>query len=103
MAIAQSTLTTSIASIYTSSGTSAVTTIFFLNNSGATVTFSVLLKVGSGTGTVAANGILKDVSLIAGDTYIFSVEKIILDTGDQLQAVASAGSAVITTISYVGL
>ena len=101
MAIAQSTLTTSIASIYTSSGTSAVTTIFFLNNSGATVTFSVLLKVGSGT--LAANGILKDVSLIAGDTYIFSAEKIILDTGDQLQAVASAGSAVVTTISYVGL
>jgi hypothetical protein len=103
MAIAQTTLTTSIASIYTSTGVSAVTTMFFLNNSGATVTFSVLLKVGAGTGTLAANGILKEISLIAGDTYIFNSEKIILDTGDQIQAVASAGSAVVTTISYVGL
>jgi hypothetical protein len=103
MAIAQTTLTTSIASIYTSTGVSAVTTMFFLNNSGATVTFSVLLKAGAGTGTLAANGILKEISLIAGDTYIFNSEKIILDTGDQIQAVASAGSAVVTTISYVGL
>jgi hypothetical protein len=103
MAIAQTTLTTSIASIYTSSGTSAVTTMFFLNDSGATVTFSLLLKPGAGTGTVAANGILKEVSLIAGDTYIFNSEKIILGTGDQLQATASAGSAVIATVSYVGI
>lgn len=102
MAIARATLTTSAASIYTSSGSSATTVIFFCNYSVAAVTVDVHIVPNAGTAGTD-NQIVKEVSINAGDTYMLNVEKIVLDNGDEIQALASAGSSVTATVSYVGI
>ena len=102
MAIAQTTVpNSSPGSVLTASNDLAVTTAFFLNNSGSDVQLSVLIVPSGGAGTVAANGIIKNLTIAAGDTYILDVEKIILSTGDAVYAVANAAGAVLATVSYV--
>ena len=102
MAILQTTVSgVSPASVFTAAAEVAITTAFFMNNSGADVTLSLMIVPGGGSGTVAANGIVKNLTIASGDTYILDVEKIILSSGDQLQAVCSAASAVLATVSYV--
>jgi hypothetical protein len=103
MAIAQAKISNSISSIYTSSGTTAITVVFFMNNNASAVTISVAIKTGGGSATIANNGILKEITIAAGDTYILDTEKLVLDNGDAIHAVASINNEVVATIAYVGL
>lgn len=103
MAIAQTTVSNTLGSIYTSSGTTAITVVFFMNNHSADITLSVAVKQGGGTATVAANGIIKDITIAAGDTYILDVEKFVFDNGDEIHAVASTSGVVVATMTYAEL
>lgn len=103
MAIAQTTVSNTLGSVYTSSGTTAITVAFFMNNGASDVTLSVAVKAGGGAATIAANGILKDVSIAAGDTYILDVEKFVLENGDEIQAVASSAGDIVATFTYAEL
>ena len=103
MTILNTVLTNSTAaSIYTSSGTSAITTIHLCNTTGATVTANVYV-VPSGSIAGAGNAIYTALSITGQNTYVISAEKFILSAGDKIMANCSAGSAVTATISSIGI
>ena len=102
MAIAQASVPTSLGAVFTASSETAITSAFFLNDSGSTVTLNIaVVPSGTGSPSISANGIIKSLSVESGDTYILDVEKIILGAGDTVQASASASSAIVATFSYV--
>lgn len=102
MAIAQNQLGTGATTVYTSTNNSAMTAIYFMNNHSSAVTVQIYI-VPSGDSAAADTQIVKDLSIDAGDTYVFDTEKIILANGDTLQAAASTGSVVTVTVSYIGV
>lgn len=103
MAIAQTTVSNTLSSIYTSSGSTAITIIFFMNNDTSDVVLSVAIKAGGGASSIAANGIIKEITIAAGDTYVLDVEKFVLENGDEIHAVASTPGVVVATMTYAEL
>ena len=102
MAIAQNTAGTSATTVYTSTNTSAITAIFLMNDDASTVTIQVHV-VADGDTASASNKIIKDLAILASDTYVFDTEKLILDNGDTIQVSASTSSVVHVTTSYIGV
>ena len=102
MSIAQQTIGTGATTIYTSSNSSAITAIYLMNDDASAVTVQVHI-VSSGDTASASNKIIKDLTIAAADTYIIDTERLILDNGDTIQASASTGSVLHSTISYIGV
>ena len=102
MSITNSTLTTVASPIYTSSGSTATTVIYFHNLNGSAQTFN-LYVVPNGQTLANVNRIYGNKSVASNDTYIIDLEKLLLDNGDRLYANASANTSIVTTISYVGV
>ena len=113
MAISNNLLgSTATALVTGASGGTAVTTVFFCNNSADTATIDVFIAVSGegakdgdgGDSTADANIILKQVSINSADTYILDTEKIILGSGDRLLAQAADSSGqVVATASFLNL
>ena len=103
MALAQAQLTNSAASIYSSTGNSAVTTMYICNTTGNAETFWVYLTATSGTAAADSNTIYSNVSVAAGDTYIIDTERLVLGNGETVKAKAGNSSVLTMTISYVGV
>jgi hypothetical protein len=102
MAIAHATIGTGATTVYTSSGESAVTAIFFMNDNAGARTLNLHI-VKSGDTAATTNQIIKAISIDPADTYVINIEKIILATGDTIQASASAGASIQATLSYVSI
>lgn len=102
MALARATLTTGAANVYVSSGNSAVTTMYLCNYSGSDATASVYLVPSAGSAG-NSNIIYKTLPIPAGDTFVIDTERLVLSNGDMLQALASAGTSITMTVSYVGV
>ena len=102
MAVSNTVLTTSPSAVYTSSGNTVVTLLYFCNTSGGTRTVNVYV-VPSGGSATSSTQIYKNVSITASDTLIIDSEKIILETGDKIFADADSGSSVTTTVGYIAL
>lgn len=102
MSIAQQTVRTAGSTLYTSTGGSAITAMFFMNNHASAVVLQIHV-VKSGDSIAATNKIVKDLSITAGDTYIIDTEKLLLDNDDSIQATADVDSVVNVTISYIGV
>ena len=102
MAIQNTILTTSYSSVYTSTGDSATTVIYLCNTSSSPVKVD-MCAVPSGGSAGAGNQIYKELEILANDTYIIDVEKLILEDGDSLQAKDDTGSVTTVTVSYVGI
>lgn len=103
MAILNTVLTNSAAtSIYTSSGTSAITTIHLCNTTGASVTANVYIVTDGGTAG-SGNAIYTNLSITPQNTYIVYAEKFILSDGDSIQANCSATNSVTATVSSIGI
>lgn len=102
MAINNTALTTTASSIYTSTGSSAITTIHLCNYSGSTVTVD-LYAVPNGSSAANATIIYSNVEITSTNTYFISQEKFILSNGDALYAKASSDSAVTATVSSIGI
>jgi hypothetical protein len=100
MSIVNSTLGTSATTVYTSSGSSAISVIYVCNNSASTIIFDVFLAPFGETAAVT-NQIYKDVSLDAGDTYILDSEKIFLGDQDKVIMQASEADSLRCTVSFV--
>jgi hypothetical protein len=104
MAIQSTALGTTVGNIYVASGTdgNVVSVTYFCNRSVSATTFTLHLVPAGGTAgpntTVYSNK-----TVTAGDTYILELEKIILSTGDMLQAVANTGNAIVATVSTLGI
>lgn len=76
--------------------------IFFCNYSTSAVTVDVYLLPTDGT-PANANSIMRSLSLQPKETFVFNVEKFLLGTGNLIRAVASAGSSVVATASYIAI
>lgn len=98
--ITNTVLTTSSASIHTSTGTTAVVTVYFCNTSGSTRTFSLYAVPAAGSVSDGTQ-ILKNVSVSASDTYIMNSERLVLANGESLHAVASANTSITATVNWV--
>ena len=102
MAIVNTSLATSAANIYASSGNSVVVTVYLCNTDTVARTVNMYLVPAAGTAG-AANQIIKNLSIAPSDTYIMNTERLVLANGEMLQANASTNAVVTATVSYTGV
>jgi hypothetical protein len=111
MAISNTRLTaTTTTSVYTSSGTNAVTTIIVCNTgepnltdetvNASNLTLYLVPNLGSASD---ATTIVKNLTIPAGETVFFSDEKVILSTGDSVRAEASVENLLTVTVSTLSV
>lgn len=83
----------------------AVTCLIFCNHSGLSATLTVHAVPQAGGGSVgsrsANNMIVNTLTIPAGETFTFDTEKLVLTTGDSIQAVANADNRLSATVSYM--
>ena len=104
MAITSAALDVTAGNIFVSTGINgdAVTTMYFCNRDTTSRTFSLHLVPSGGTANV--NNIAYSNKIItAGDTYIIDWEKLVLGTGDMIQAVSNTANAIVASVSTIGL
>ena len=103
MTIAQAQISNvSATAIYTSTNNSAVTSMVFCNTTNGTVLLTVYL-IPNGGSAGDSTTIIKSLSIIAYDTYVFDTSKFILSNGDKVSAISDTNNAVTASISYVGI
>ena len=103
MAITQAgAIGTGATTVYTSSGTTAITCMFFMNDNAAARTLNVHV-VQSGGSIANTNQIVKTINIDAADSYVINTEKLVLSNGDTVQCTASVGSSIFPTISSVAI
>jgi hypothetical protein len=104
MTIQVGNVTTSAASVYTSSGNSAITFLSLCNYSAGNVTASVYV-VPSGDSAGNLTAIVKNINITIGDTYqIYAgAEKLLLSNGDSVQVDANLDNAITTVTSYTSI
>ena len=88
--------------IYTSSGDSAITSMFFCNTDSSNIDVTVFI-VPSGDTLGDEHTIMKALTINATDTFAFGNERILLGNGDTVQAFATTTNKVSAVISYTGI
>jgi len=91
---------TSATTVYTSSGTTAITCMFFMNDNASARTLSVHVVQSGGTAS-STNQLVKNISIDPADSYVINLEKLVLSNGDTVQCLASVGSSIFPTVSSV--
>jgi hypothetical protein len=101
MSISTANLSTTTAAVYTSVGQTVVTFMSLANYTAANVTANVYV-VPSGDTAANSNIVLASIDLTALDTYQIYAgnEKLLLGSGDSIQADASANSSVTVVTSF---
>jgi|11_taG_2_1085331.scaffolds.fasta_scaffold30522_2 hypothetical protein len=102
MAITQAAVGTSSTVIYTSSGESATSAVFLMNNNAAARTVQIHVVPSGGSASVNTQ-IIKDLSIDGADTYVLNAEKLVLDNGDTIQVTSSDASSIYATTIHVSL
>lgn len=99
MALSQQRLNSDGITVYTSSGNTAITTIFVTNvtTSATTVTLHLYSSGGTASDTTA---IWKDISVAGKDTFSMNNERIIMGNGDVLAGTSTTNGAINVTLSY---
>ena len=101
MSISVGNVTTAVANVYVSSGSTAITFMSLCNYSAGNVLANVYV-VPSGSSAANANIVLASIELTALDTYQLYAggEKLLLDTGDTVRVNANVNNAITTVVSY---
>ena len=87
MAITQAgAIGTSATTVYTSSGQTAITCMFFMNDNASARTLDVHV-VQNGATAAATNKIVKTINIDGADTYVINTEKLVLENGDMIQCI----------------
>ena len=102
MSIVNRTLSTIPDPVYTSAGQTVVTLGYFCNIDSLAQNINIFL-VPNGSSPDLTNIIYSNVQITSSDTMVMDMEKIILDNGDAMYANATANSAIVATIGYIGL
>jgi hypothetical protein len=104
MAITSNALDTTAGNIFVSTSTNgdAVTTMYFCNRDSSTRTFNLYLVPAGGSANVN-NIAYSNKTVTAGDTYIIDWEKLVLSTGDMIQATSNVANAIVASVSTIGL
>jgi hypothetical protein len=91
--------------LFTSSGSNAVTVLYLCNTDTITRTVDIHVKP-LAEAKALENQIYSGISIPSGDTYVIDAEKLILDDTDIITAVvgeADTTTAVVATISSIGI
>lgn len=104
MAISTVNIGASATTTYTSSGDSALTFMSLCNHGTNTVTCDIHI-VPNGDLPTNDNLLIKDLEIIAGDTFILyhGGEKILMENGDYVSVDASLANVVAAISSHVGI
>jgi hypothetical protein len=102
MALTNTTLTTSPAALFTSTGTNAVI-VMYLCNIGATPAQFSLYAVPHGGTANSSTVIYSEVSLTGGDTYVLDTERLLLDNGDSIWGLASVAANIVVTVNTIAV
>ncbi len=87
--------------VYTSSGESGITTLLICNHHASTDAIVNVYVVPSAGTVGTSNQILKNLTIVAGDTFVMDMEKLILDDGDAIVVqsnVGAPGASIINTV-----
>jgi hypothetical protein len=100
--------TSSNTTVFDSNGESAITTLMFCNHSNDDAIINVWVVPGVGnpraTGIASqANQILKDLTIVAGDTFVMDMEKLVLDDKDTIVAQSNVSDRVNSVISSMAI
>ena len=95
--------TTNNTTVYTSSGESGITTLMLCNHHATTDAIVNVYVVPSGGTAGDANQILKNLTIVASDTFVMDMEKLILSNGDFVVVQANASSVVNSVISSMAV
>jgi hypothetical protein len=88
--------------VYTSSGESAITTIFFCNTDSSDIDITVWI-VPNGDTLGDEHMIMKELTINATDTFAFGSERILMGASDTVQAIADTINKVSVVISYTSI
>lgn len=110
MALTSAAIGTTNTTIYTSSGSNAITCMIFCNTNAfnpsspnANIAYLTLYAVPNGSSLTSTNLIVNQVPITAGETLSLDQEKLVLSNGDILVAVSSAANSLVTTISTLAV
>lgn len=92
-------LTTNPSAIFTSTGTSVISTMHFCNVNQNTPTQVSVWVVPSGGNVANLTMIYNNVTVAAKDTFVVDREKIILGNGDSIQAYGNINNYITATIT----
>ncbi len=101
--------TTNNTQVFLSEGENGITTLIFCNHDAASdAIINVWVVPGTGTPRVpgtagAANQILKNLTIVASDTFVMDMEKLVLDDQDTIIAQASIGNAINCLVSSMAI
>lgn len=92
------------ANVFVGAGTigSAISTMYFCNNTGTATAFNMYV-VPAGAVANDTNIVYVNKLVAAYDTYIMDLEKLYLGPNDTIRANANVGSAIVATVSSIGI
>ena len=94
---------TSTTRVFLSSGESAITTVFFCNTSDVDdTTIDVYIVPAAGV-YGASTQVMSNLALPAGETFVFDLEKLILENAASIWAIATIDKVVTATVSSVSI
>lgn len=98
MAINNTSVTTSPTPIYVSGGPTVITTVYICNFTSATVSVDMHI-VPQGLLPDNTTIVYKNITLVAEETYIMDMEKLLFSDQDAIYVTASAPNSVTATVS----
>ena len=103
MAITSTQLTTTAsANVFTASGQQAITVIYLCNTT-ANTTLVDMYVTSAAANAAANNQIYSNLAITANDTYVISNEKLILDNGYLIRAIANVANNITVTVSSISV
>lgn len=94
---------TNSTTIYQSDGESGVTTLIICNHHATTNAVVNVWVVPDGAVAGNANQILKNLTIVASDTFVMDMEKLVLDDGDTIVAQSDTSDVVNAVISSMAV
>lgn len=103
MAVQNTSLSSTPANIYASSGNTVVSTMYFCNYDSTARNLWLWVIPAPGTTANANVLVYNAVQIASGDTFVVDMEKLVLGNNDQIKANIDSGTSVTATVSYVGI
>tara|TARA_Y100000310_G_scaffold315609_1_gene366369 strand:- start:2887 stop:3198 length:312 start_codon:yes stop_codon:yes gene_type:complete len=103
MSIAKAAISDSATTAYTSSGSTAITSMFICNFDTSNDCHVTVYVVPSGDSADDTTTVFKELTIEAGDTYIFNTERFLFDNGDTIKMAAQQAGDLTSIISYTSI
>lgn len=103
MSLQSTYLTTTATPVYTSTGSSVAMTFYVANYSSIADAAFTIWAVQDGQSPSNVNVLYSNVTVMAGDTYLASTERLFLDDGDAIYASCNANTVMSITLTHTSV